>query len=114
MLNHPPEGRDALVRSDIYAQAAELLPLEPGLIFQIGDGNRYAGVLHDSLRALLDMSLWELELEDDENRERTVERLRGLFPDREEFEGLLGISVSCARMTDDGLEVKQVSQLPAP
>jgi hypothetical protein len=117
MLSHPPEGRDALVNSDLYVRAARLLPLQPGLSFDLADGNRYAGSLHQSLEALLDASsrqLGDLKDTDAEDLRRLMEQLRRLLPSVEEFQNVFGVNTSYMRATDDGLEAKTVSELPPP
>ena len=116
-LNNPPEGRDALVNSEVYARAAKLLPLEPGLSFEVSDGNRYAGFLQQSLNVVFDASTWSLD--DNEDKEdfdlaKLMEQLRRLAPTAQDLEDMFGISVGYVRATDHGVEIKSVSELPSP
>lgn len=115
VLNHPPTGKDALRNSDAFARGSNLLPLEPGLSFELSDDNRYAGFMSQMVDSLTTQLMMQAQQTDSDKRYRDfLQRLRALMPTEEEFENIFGVGVGYMRATEHGLEIKTANELPAP
>lgn len=108
-ISHPPEGQDALRGSDVQTEAADLLELQPGLAYQITDGNRHMQSTVQLMKMIDGMSM-------DMPEEQVImfDMFRALLPDEEEMDGVLGVSAGYTVVNDHGLVSKAKANLPAP
>jgi hypothetical protein len=119
-LRNPPGPEQALRSSALFRRAGELIPAQPSLLYSLTDGNRQVKSLRQMLLNLLDAAS-ELRASPDSPKDdaelpdvATIEKLRTFLPSEQEFEGALGVSVTEATVTDHGLIIREVLDLPAP
>ena len=119
-LNSPPAGKDALLAGELYAKARAMMPLEPGLTFQLLDGRRNAKML----RRIIDASMGQwlsmtqqmafgpapAEME----AGRMMEQIRELIPSEDELENVMGVGAGYMLVNDQGLITKSATELPPP
>lgn len=112
-LNAPPKGEDALLTGEVFAKAQTLIHLEPGLNFQLADGDRYAHMMKRMFDTMFDLALAS-PVGPDGTELETLEALSKLLPTDDELENVLGASASYVRVNKDGLVVKGIKELPSP
>ncbi len=116
-LNEPLEGPDAMVTGEVYARAREMMPLAPGLRFQIADGSRYSRMLKQMIEGALTQAERAARRGNaGGDAVRWIASLRNLLPDEDEMEGVMGAgaSVSTLHVDELGLVMKGGNDLPAP
>ena len=110
-LNSPPTDKNALLTSDTFARAQTLLKLEPGLNFQVMDGDRYVHTMNKIMNTLFNMVFHGPVSNRDPDRE-IIAQLKDLMPTDEELEHVLGVSTNYILVNDDGLVGQGISELP--
>ncbi len=132
-LANPPPPDDSLRQGEVMNRASQLIELEPGTMFQVVDGDRYAAALRkifiDAFERGMNMGAAnaanQLGGQADEQfgqqwqmiegqQQRIMEMLTSLIPDEEEIEGMLGPAAGYAKVTDRGLMMRSASLLPPP
>lgn len=118
-LRSPPALAQSLRGSATYARAAQLLPLEPGLAFQMNDNARVLPmqrtVFLQALEAPFNSGpLAEIESEEINEARALVEKIKELVPTEAELEGILGVGVGHAAVSDQGLIIRTATEMPAP
>jgi hypothetical protein len=103
MLRNPPQTADSLAGGDLARRAAELVPQQPGLAYEITNGPT-------ALRFLNQAAMEMLAGTEDE----ALKKLREVWPTQEELDGVVGVSASASRADGNGLTHVSVSDLPAP
>ena len=119
LINNPPAGNDAFRNSETYRRAIDIMRLEPGQTVEYADNSRNARVLLQFIEQLLERPRFLDELtvsvegeEDPQAAEELAELIRSLMPKEEELENILGVAVGYIRMTEHGVEIKSVNELP--
>ncbi|MAE67160.1 MAG: hypothetical protein CMJ18_23105 [Phycisphaeraceae bacterium] len=113
VLNRAPEGRAALRNSEIMDRARKLVNLQPGIMFQVMDGQRYARSLHQMMEAVMNgVERTEGMHDGDLNKLAIFRKWRALLPSQEELENVLGPAVGYARMNKHGLEITSANDMP--
>ena len=118
-LNNPPAGDDSFRGSEVYQRAAELLDVSSGIACDIVDGNRYAVVMRKWILSMFDqieLARGALQQDDDSNGEekKVLEFVKSLMPDEDEVENVLGVGATRYDVSDDGVLMKSVLELPPP
>ena len=118
-LNNPPQGEDALRSSSLFAAAANMSKLEPGVFFQIADGNRSAGstiglIMGAMEQAIAQASDPDLVGEEGEAIATLLSEIQDLVPKEEQWRGAIGVGTGYGIVNDYGAFVRGETLLPAP
>ena len=109
-IRNPPAGAASLREGDLMRRAAALLPLDPVRMFSVGDATKTGGML-GNLREIA------VNMEPDDVPEEYRELFAGLketLPTAADMEGMFGASAATMRMTDAGLAIRSVWEMPPP
>ena len=109
-IRNPPAGAASLREGDLMRRAAALLPMDPARMFSVGDAAKTGGML-GNLREIA------ANMEPDDVPEEYRELFAGLkeaLPTAAEMEGMFGASAATMRMTDAGLAIRSVWEMPPP
>lgn len=109
-IRNPPAGAASLREGDWMRRAAALLPLDPVRMFSVGDATKTGGML-GNLREIA------VNMEPDDVPEEYRELFAGLketLPTAADMEGMFGASAATMRMTDAGLAIRSVWEMPPP
>lgn len=116
-LNNPPSGSNALRGSDLYSDARDLLDLEPAMLFELTDNDRYMRMVFDKLSQQFDqlegMMGAMVDEDDDEEGMFIFDLMRALMPKGDELQGMMGVSVSRTEVNEDGVFLQSVQEAPA-
>lgn len=109
-IRNPPAGAASLREGDLMRRAAALLPLDPARMFSVGDATQSGGMLGNLREIAVNM-----ESEDVPEEYRTLfAGLKETLPTAADMEGMFGASAATMRMTDAGLAIRSVWEMPAP
>ena len=109
-IRNPPAGEASLREGDLMRRASALLPLDPVRMFSVGDATKTGGMLGN----LRDIAV---NMEPDDVPEEYRELFAGLkeaLPTAADMEGMFGASAATMRMTDAGLAIRSVWEMPPP
>jgi len=109
-IRNPPAGEASLREGDLMRRAAALLPLDPVRMFSVGDATKTGGMLGN----LRDIAV---NMEPDDVPEEYRELFAGLkeaLPTAADMEGMFGASAATMRMTDAGIALRSVWEMPPP
>jgi hypothetical protein len=109
-IRNPPAGAASLREGELMRLAAALLPMDPARMFSVGDAAKTGGML-GNLREIA------ANMEPDDVPEEYRELFAGLkeaLPTAAEMEGMFGASAATMRMTDAGLAIRSVWEMPPP
>ena len=109
-IRNPPAGESSLREGDLMRRASALLPLDPVRMFSVGDATKTGGMLGN----LRDIAV---NMEPDDVPEEYRELFAGLkeaLPTAADMEGMFGASAATMRMTDAGLAIRSVWEMPPP
>jgi hypothetical protein len=109
-IRNPPAGEASLREGDLMRRAAAILPLDPVRMFSVGDATKTGGMLGN----LRDIAV---NMEPDDVPEEYRELFAGLkeaLPTAADMEGMFGASAATMRMTDAGLAIRSVWEMPPP
>ena len=112
-MNNPPRGEDALRTGELFEHAQSLIQLQPGINFQIVNGNRNAKILCKMIRTMIGASMRNLP-HDELDRTLLVRQLQEMIPNEDEAEGMFGAVTGVIYVNDHGIVGQNVSELPAP
>lgn len=103
MLRTPPKADASLAGSPIAARAAELIPPQDAITYDLTNG---PSIMKFAYQAALESI--------ENNEDPKMKKLKGIFPTEKELEGAVGVSVSVTTIGDAGLTHRSVSDLPPP
>jgi hypothetical protein len=103
MLRNPPRGEGGLLGSVIGRKAAELLPRDEAVAFELTDGPTMFKYFNVAMKKALD------EAKDEEAR-----RLKEIWPTDKELEGAVGVGVSAIMVDRNGLTYRSAAEMPPP
>lgn len=109
-IRNPPAGEASLREGDLMRRASALLPLDPVRMFSVGDATKTGGML-GNLREIA------VNMEPDDVPEEYRELFAGLketLPTAADMDGMFGASAATMRMTDAGLAIRSVWEMPPP
>lgn len=112
-LKNPPALGDSLRGSELMQRAGQLMPLEPGIAFQISDNGRLLPVQREAFLKGLDIG-YAAEAGPGAEQNAIMQKIKALVPSEEEMQGLMGVSISHATVNENGLILRTASELPAP
>jgi hypothetical protein len=112
-LKNPPALADSLRGSELMQRAGQLMPLEPGIAFQISDNGRLLPVQREAFLKGLDIG-YAAEAGPGAEQNALMQKIKALVPSEEEMQGLMGVSISHATVNEHGLILRTASELPAP
>ncbi len=115
-LNNPPSGSNALRGSELFAAAGDLITLQPAMLGEITDNDRYLRMVFRQLKDQFNQMETMLSGFGDEDEEGMFifDLMRAMLPADEELDGLMGASVSRAEVDDDGVFMDAVQVMPLP
>ncbi len=115
-LNNPPSGSNALRGSDLFATAGDLISLQPAMLGEVTDNDRYLRMVFRQLKEQFDQMERMFSGFDDENEDGmfVFDLMRAILPADDELDGLMGVSVSRMEVTDDGVFMDAVQEMPLP
>jgi hypothetical protein len=109
-IRNPPAGAASLREGDLMRRAAALLPLDPARMFSVGDATQSGGMLGNLREIAVHM-----EPDDVPEEYRTLfAGLKETLPTAADMEGMFGASAATVRMTDAGLGIRSVWEMPPP
>jgi len=103
MLRTPPKADAALAGSPIAARAAELVPPQDSIMYDLTNGSTLLKVFTEAMAASMENETDPL-----------AKKLKPIWPSKRELEGLIGVSVSTATVSEAGFTHRNVSDLPPP
>ena len=109
-IRNPPAGAASLREGDLMRRAAALLPLEPARMFSVGDATKTGGML-GNLREIA--AAMEPDDVPEEYRDLFA-GIKSLLPTAADMEGVFGASAATMRMTDAGIALRSVWEMPPP
>lgn len=104
MLRSPPKVDASLLGSSVGRRAAELIPGDDAVAYEITNGPSLVKVFHRAMLASME----------EESEKSDAEKIRSLWPSEKEWEGTLGVSVSVVTVTKDGVIYRSAGDLPPP
>jgi hypothetical protein len=117
-IRNPPADAASFREGAAVRRARELQPLAPALAVTISDATKAGGML-GNLREIV-AAMNPEDVAKDQPAE-FAKKFRGLLaeaqqalPTAEEMEGVFGVGVDTIRMTEHGLVLRSVWELPAP
>ncbi|HVX64619.1 MAG TPA: hypothetical protein VHC19_28625 [Pirellulales bacterium] len=126
VLRTPPTGDASLRTSGLVERGRALLAPVPGLLYQISDAGLDVKSAKQGIERLIDLSLTQPKLpgspfgaaalagEDSAASKALAARIKALLPSDSELEGVLGVSVTQASASPNGLLLQSAVELPAP
>lgn len=117
-LRSPPPLAESLRGSETFQRASKLMPLEPGIAFQVNDNVRLLKLQRQAILNAFDApfnspALAEVESDEVNEAKAFIEKIKELVPSEEELDNILGVGVSHAAVNDDGLIFRTATELPA-
>lgn len=109
-IRNPPAGEASLREGDLMRRAAALLPFDPVRMFSVGDATKTGGMLGNFREIAAAMEPDDVP---EEYRELFA-GLKGLMPTAADMEGMFGASAATMRMTDAGIALRSVWEMPPP
>jgi hypothetical protein len=103
MLRTPPKADASLAGSPIAARAAELIPPQDSITYDLTNG---PSIMKFAYQAAIEQV--------DASPDPKLKKLKPVFPSEKELEGAIGVSVSVTTIGDAGLTHRSVSDLPPP
>jgi hypothetical protein len=103
MLRTPPKADASLAGSPIAARAAELIPPQDSITYDLTNG---PSIMKFAYQAAIEQV--------DASPDSKLKKLKPVFPSEKELEGAIGVSVSVTTIGDAGLTHRSVSDLPPP
>lgn len=103
MLRTPPKADASLAGSPIAARAAELIPPQDSITYDLTNG---PSIMKFAYHAAIDQL--------DASPDPKLKKLKPILPSEKELEGAIGVSVSVTTTSDAGLTHRSVSDLPPP
>jgi len=103
MLRTPPKADASLAGSPIAARAAELIPPQDSITYDLTNG---PSIMKFAYQAAIEQM--------DASPDSKLKKLKPVFPSEKELEGAIGVSVSVTTIGDAGLTHRSVSDLPPP
>lgn len=103
MLRTPPKADASLAGSPIAARAAELIPPQDSIMYDLTNGSTLLKVFTEAMAASMENEADPL-----------AKKLKPIWPSTKELEGLIGVSVSTATVSEAGFTHRNVSDLPPP
>jgi hypothetical protein len=118
-LRSPPALSESLRGGETMKRASQLMPLEPGIMFQVNDNVRLLALQRQAILQALDAPfttgpLAELDTEEVREGRAVIEKIKELMPSEEELEDILGVGVGHAAVNDEGLILRSATEMPAP
>ena len=117
-INNPPSGSNSLRGSETYEQASRLLDLQPAMLAEITDNDRYLGSMFDQLSEQFKQFEGMIALANQEEPSEDgifwFDVIRVLMPKGDELQDLLGVTVSRTEVSDDGIFLESVQEMPMP
>jgi hypothetical protein len=109
-IRNPPADAASLREGPAFRRARDLQPLDPALVVTISDAAKSGGILGNLRQVVAGMQPEDVA---EGERELLAEAQR-VLPSAEEMEGVFGVGVDTVRMTEHGLVLRSVWELPAP
>lgn len=103
MLRTPPKADASLAGSPIAARAAQLIPPQDSITYDLTNG---PSMMKYAYQTAVD----QVEASTDPK----LKKLKAIFPSEKELDGAIGVSVSVTTISDAGLTHRSVSDLPPP
>jgi len=103
MLRAPPQADASLAGSRIAARAAELLPPQDAIMYDLTNGPTLLKLINEAVSSALN-----------DPNDPASKKLKPIWPDEKELEGSVGVSVSAATVNDAGFTYRGASDLPPP
>lgn len=103
MLRNPPRTADSLAGGPLARRAAELVPPQAALTYDITNGPTALRLLNEAVLATFA-----------ESKDPSMAKLKEAWPSQEELEGVIGVSAAVTQADANGLTHVSVSDLPAP
>jgi len=119
-LNNPPTGADSLRGSKVFAKASEMLNLEPSLVAEITDGDRYMSMVIGTLKKQLKQisKLMDRANEDGDDEGSSGKLMLSLakviLPNEKEMQGMMGVIVGRWEVNEHGLFMSTAQEIPRP
>lgn len=131
VLASPPSGKTSMRASGLVERGRALISAQPCLTYELADAGANAKVTRQTIQSLIETLLgtnmpaapqarlglgMSLPFGSgvSENRKALLDKIKALLPSDDELEGMLGVSIDQAVVTDDGLVMQSASELPAP
>lgn len=109
-IRNPPADAASFREGVAVRRARELQPLDPAVVVTISDAAKSGGFLGNLRQVVAGMKPEDVGEAD---RDLLAQAQQAL-PTAEEMEGLFGVGVDTIRMTEHGLVLRSVWELPAP
>ncbi|MCE9604844.1 MAG: hypothetical protein K8U03_08080 [Planctomycetia bacterium] len=103
MLRTPPQAGASLAGSPIATRAAELIPPQDAITYDLTNGPTLLKFFNQTIVTAMETS-----------EEPTTKKLKPVWPSDKEWEGSIGVSVSVTTVNEAGLTHRSVSDLPPP
>ena len=103
MLRNPPRTADSLAGGPLARRAADLVPPQAALTYDITNGPTALRLLNEAVLATFA-----------ESKDPSMAKLKEAWPSQEELEGVIGVSAAVTQADANGLTHVSVSDLPAP
>jgi hypothetical protein len=109
-IRNPPAGAASLREGELMRRAAALLPLDPARMFSVGDAAKTGGMLGNLREIAVNMEPEDVP----EDYRKLFAGLKETLPTAADMEGMFGASAATMRMTDAGLAIRSVWEMPPP
>jgi hypothetical protein len=103
MLRTPPQADASLAGSPIAARAAELLPPQDAIMYDLTNGPTLLKLINEAISSAMN-----------DPNDPASKKLKPIWPEEKELEGSIGVSVSAATINDAGFTYRGASDLPPP
>lgn len=103
MLRTPPQAEASLAGSRIAARAAELLPPQDAIMYDLTNGPTLLKLINEAISSAMN-----------DPNDPASKKLKPIWPEEKELEGSIGVSVSAATISDAGFTYRGASDLPPP
>lgn len=117
-IRNPPADAASFREGAAVRRARELQPLDPALVVTVSDAAKSGGMLGDFRQLVAALKPEDLGTGQPEEFQKVVRDLlaqaQQALPTAEEMEGVFGVGVDTIRMTEHGLVLRSVWELPAP
>lgn len=111
-LSNPPDGDAALVNSDTFKRAGQIMDLKPGLAFNVSDMQRVMKYMRDNFSTSFTGMAQAGMMGDDAMQ--ALKALMDIFPSEKEMQGMFGVVTSTTYVDENGMVSHSILELPPP
>ncbi len=111
-LANPPQGANALRNTPSYERARRLIAPKAGLSYQYSDMGKSAVMIRKMIDTV--MSQAAAQGDDDLESQKVMALIKQLMPTEKEVEGVFGVGAGQSFLTEGGIVMESLVELPAP